>query len=363
MNQKITAAQLIPENIFLYHKDINQAIFQVEIDPIDFCNHNCYWCFTKKFRKDKKIKINNLKYYIDQFIIKGGKSIVFSGGGEPLLYKEIYNNSQSFDNKSIAKYLIDRNIWLGVITNGVLIDRLFSSDFDIKKLSFIRISLDADDAIKHSARHRIIEKDFSRIINNISSIITLRGNSYTPAIGISFVVDSIKEMNVSRNEISKINTLAKDLKVDFVQFKHIQTKLEEKANNSMKIVHAHCLELSWGEVEFWVQEYKSSNYNHACLIAQYIQSIGSNNKKFPCCHLFGRTEFLDQETFTPIGKIIYNCDSNTCRYNELNDLLYKIKLGDIDNHIAILNDSLKTYGFHPYRLCPTAPNIIKPFHS
>ena len=86
---KISANQLIPENIFLHNLSLNN-LKQVEIDPIDFCNHNCSWCFTKDFREDKRIDLKSLKNYIDEFILNKGKSIVFSGGGEPLLYKELY---------------------------------------------------------------------------------------------------------------------------------------------------------------------------------------------------------------------------------------------------------------------------------
>ncbi len=360
---KISASQLIPENLLLYDFEDRPQIFQVELDPIDYCNHNCEWCFTADFRHDKRIPLADLKNYLAAFCDSGGKSVVFSGGGEPLLYREIYSASNEFDNKSICKYLIEKGVSIGIITNGYLLSNLLKSDFSITDLAFVRVSLDATNDASHAKLHNTSKADYSKIINNIQTLLKLRGNLFTPAIGISYVVDSFNNINFSKGKIEDINKLACSLNVDFVQFKHIHTTEKERATANMNTVHFHCIEMNWNDTEFWVQSYDSANSALQCLISQYIQSVGNQSKKFPCCHLFGRTEFLEQDTFLPKGKIITNCDNKVCRYNEMNKILLNSFIEKKEAHRQVLETSLSQVGFHPYRYCPTAPNILQPFKS
>ncbi len=360
---RISAGQIIPENLLLYEPEKRTAIFQVEIDPIDYCNHKCQWCFTFDFRHDKKIPPADLRRYLNSFYDSGGKSVVFSGGGEPLLYKEIYSQCDIFDKKSICNFLIEKSIYIGIITNGLLLSKLFLSDFNIIDLSFIRISLDATDEVAHAKLHQTVNTDFNRIITSIQKLIEIRGGAHTPAIGISFIVDSFNGINSDMKQIAKINELACKLKVDFVQFKHIHTVQKEIAISSMQTVHTHCGKLDWSDVEYWVQTYDSANDSKSCLISQYIQSIGSDSKRFPCCHLFGKEEFLDQTDFLPQGKTITNCNNKVCRYNEMNQILLNDVVSNYKVYKSVLEKSLQEFGFHPFRYCPTAPTILKPFKS
>ncbi|HEY5589560.1 MAG TPA: radical SAM protein [Paludibacter sp.] len=363
MIKKVSASQLIPENLLLYDLDKENHILQVEIDPIDFCNHNCGWCFTAELRHKQKISLKKLRSYLTSFCDLGGKSVVFSGGGEPLLYREIYSVSEEFDTKSICKFLIDKGIAVGIITNGYLLDKLFNSDFIVTDLSFVRVSLDATNEVSHSELHNTSKSDYTKIINNIKTILNYRANNFTPAIGLSYVVDGINNINFSRDQIELINKLACSLSVDFVQFKHIHTSEKESAIANMNIVHSYCVNLNWAITEFWVQSFDSANTTLKCLISQYIQSVGNQSKKFPCCHLFGRTEFLDQDTFLPKGKIITNCDNKVCRYNEMNKILLDDFIHKKETHKQVLEASLSKDGFHPFRYCPTAPNILQPYKS
>jgi len=356
---KISAAQIIPENIYLYNQDNKPHLYQVEIDPIDFCNHNCNWCFTADFRKDKRLSLPHLKTYLESFISAGGKSVVFSGGGEPLLYKEIYTKTAIFNDKSICRYLIENSIHVGIITNGVLLDNLMDSDFDMRDLSFIRVSLDATNEIEHSILHDTTITGFDVIIKGINRAIVNRADSYTPAIGISFIVDKLNNINYNYSQIANINKLSCELDVDFVQFKHIHTENKNFALENMQSIHSHCIKLDWKNTEFWVQVYDSANTHEICRVSQYIQSIGANSKRYPCCHLFGRTEFLDQNTFHPEGKVVHGCQNKVCRYTEINTLLNGSNLSGMDT----LKKSLEQDGFHPFRYCPTSPTILKPYQT
>lgn len=356
----VSASQIIPENIFL-HNLIDNNIVQLEIDPIDFCNHNCKWCFTSNFRDDRKLPLDSLKNYLDLFISNSGKAVAFSGGGEPLLYKEIYTPNPIFGN-SVLQYLISHNIHVGIITNGMLLNKLLSSDFCINDLAFIRVSLDATNSKTHAILHETTIGDFDNIIQNLKDIISKRGQSFTPAIGISFVVDPTAEINFGITQIELINKLAVELSIDFVQFKHIHTSETHTAQKCMLQLHSDCQNFNWKNTEFWVQTYADAKSYKVCNISQHIQAIGQDSKKFPCCHNFGRYDFLNQNKFAPIGEKVINCQSIVCRYNEVNNLL-SLNSADKSEQYTKLYKSIEQFGFHPYRLFPSAPQIITPYKS
>jgi len=354
---QVSYNQIIPENILLADMERTPYIYQVGLNPSDNCNHKCPWCYTQNRRNDKSIQLNKLYGYFSKFIKFGGKSVVMTGGGEPLLYKELYQPTKEFENSSITKYLINNSIWVGLITNGELLDKFINADFDIKKLMIIRVSLDATNKKEHSLRHQCDETSFNKICDSIYKSVCLRGNSKTPAIGISFVISCKDDINNTLHDITEICNLAKLLKVDFVQFKHLNTKNMNEAYNDLENIHRYCMKNMWNDIEFWVQKYKSV-LNQKCLVTQYLQEIGKNNNRFPCCYNYGETRYFNQADFSPNGRIIENCNTSTCRFNEINTILNSENKWKYEK---VLINSLKKFGFHPYRFTPTAPEVFLPF--
>jgi len=151
-----------------------------------------------------------------------------TGGGEPLIYRGLFRPTKQFGNRSITKYLIDNSIWVGLITNGELLDKFINADFDLKKLMIIRVSLDATNKKNHSLRHRCDESHFNKICDSIYKTVCLRGNAKTPAIGISFVISCKDDVNNTLHDITEICNLAKMLKVDFVQYNYLSKNHQEQ---------------------------------------------------------------------------------------------------------------------------------------
>lgn len=353
-NCKLSANQIIPENIFLH--DIEEiSIKSLEVDPIDFCNHACYWCFTAKSRSKNVISTKNLKDYLTRFVESGGKSVHFSGGGEPLLFKPLYEPTQHFPN-NILNYCFENDLATGIITNGVLLDRILNKT-EITKLSFLRISLDAYNSENYSFYHKCKESDFKAVLNNIS-MIRAKTNSCNTSIGISFIVDYKTEINNSLKDIEEISKIAKSLNVDFVQFKHLHTTKNVLADGQMKKIHKYCMENDWGNIEYWVHRYNVPNPKGVCKITNYIQAIGAKGEKYPCCHLFGNNTFINQEKFIPTPITVHNCPSKVCRYRSINDLLTD---NGYDSSKNTLKTSIEKNGHNSFRFFPTSPNIYRPF--
>ncbi|MDO6428904.1 radical SAM protein [Thalassotalea sp. 1_MG-2023] len=358
---KFSAHQIIPENVLLTGFINNPGIKQIEISPTDACNQNCQWCFTVSARESKeKMSLVQLKKILDDFHLQGGISIVISGGGEPLLYSGLITANNIFGDKSILEYCFNFGFTVGLITNGVYLDKLVKA-IDIKKLAFLRVSIDTLNEDDYYSLHGAKKEHFQTVIKNITIASNQRLGSHTPALGLSFIVDTESNLNSNNDSIIAINTFVKKLNIDFVQFKHLHTTNIELAQKSLLKVHYFARQLEWLNTEFWVQEYHSPKPHEVCYVTKIIQSFGNKDKVFPCCHLFGNTNYIEQKGQLKTEVVIKNCPSKVCRYVSINNLLTEVESGvSVDKAINTLKQSIEEHGFHPYRYFPTAPDLIFP---
>ena len=369
-SRQISERQIIPENILLpgcLLEGQHGPAF-VEILPIDICNHACDWCFTAASRSVRFIQPNQLRARLEHFISVGGKSVLFSGGGEPLLYKPLIRSNSEFDGKTVIEWLSDRNIIIGLITNGVYLDRFIEahSGYLSKTMAFIRISLDACTAADYSLCHQANQNDFGLAIDSIKAAVSCRDKlNNTPAIGVSFVVDGNSGLNAQPEAIDAIQKLATDLEVDYVQLKHAHTNNEHAADALMLKISKWIATVFPQRPEFWIHRYQSSRASQKCYLPLTSQVLRADGARSPCCHLQG-ISVPEQESaygFSPF--MVHNCTSNACRFVSMNRLLDKMFKYPTDyiNALYRLKHSLMQDGFHPYRLFPSAPDLVAAPHN
>lgn len=366
---RISASQIIPQNVLLLipvGSSSLPAVKSIEITPIDACNHDCGWCFTRDARSSRKISTTALKAYLDEFIVGGGRSVTFSGGGEPLLFKPLLDEVAVFDDRSLLEYCLDRRLAVGLITNGRGLRQMcLKLGQRITELAFVRISLDATNQVDHSKLHKTNVGDFKHILCGIEELAAIRGShSTTPAIGISFVVDSIARINFEACSITEIARLASRLGVDFAQLKHVHLNRAETAHAAMQIAHLRCQEASaWGKSEYWVHHYLQPRPTIVCLVPTVGQLIDAGGQRFPCCHLQSDDSFFEKENIAPIGTVVRGCKSSVCRYVSVNEVLTAVAKGihAEASHRHILRESILRDGYHPYRLFPSAPDLFSPW--
>ena len=193
----------------------------------DLCNQNCHFC---TFRMENSItnklfsgldKKGNITYNPARFLDRekcleiindasemGVKSVEFTGGGEPTVHP---------DHVEIFQSVIENNMDLGLITNGVISRPGFEEI--MMKSSWIRFSLDAGEKESYSAVRQVPKSTFNSVLNNIESLVKKRDNEKSNiTIGVSFIVTDQNYL-----EVYKGAKIASDLGVDYFRVGYYRT--------------------------------------------------------------------------------------------------------------------------------------------
>ena len=129
MKEDYTAASTFPSKL-LHNKVIeNGKIIPIHLQliPTNRCNQTCSFCSCSDRRKDLELSLDKMKGIINTASQLGTKAITITGGGEPLMHKDL---------NEIIKYASELDIECGLTTNGYLLDRLEKHD----NLTWCRIS-------------------------------------------------------------------------------------------------------------------------------------------------------------------------------------------------------------------------------
>lgn len=90
------------------------------------CNLNCSFCYVGNRDRSDSLKLEDIKRFVE---ITKPKSVEISGG-EPCLYEDLV---------PLIDFLYEKNIEIGMFSNGVLINNIPNKT--LKKLTWLRISI------------------------------------------------------------------------------------------------------------------------------------------------------------------------------------------------------------------------------
>jgi organic radical activating enzyme len=130
-----TAANSIPVKIFknrMLVDDLNDGYIppiHVQLIPTNKCNLNCSFCSCKKRNKTEELTLKQIETLCRDLKKMGCEAATITGGGEPLMHKDI---------SGILQCLSDYDIKIGLVTNGFLLDKL--NTWDLKNVTWCRIS-------------------------------------------------------------------------------------------------------------------------------------------------------------------------------------------------------------------------------
>lgn len=182
--------------------DVTSPIY-VRIKPINLCNHGCFFCvYSTGFRKtdggDEEHIISGMhedmneadviptaKMYeiIDDLASIGTKAITFSGGGEPLMHKDIV---------PIMQRTLDAGIDLSIITNGQNLVKERAAVLAHAK--WVRVSMDYTTPEQMKRFRNVSEKSFASVIKNIEGFSKIKNSDCDLAVNYIVHKDNYKNL-------------------------------------------------------------------------------------------------------------------------------------------------------------------------
>ena len=324
-------------NLWLNNK--NPAPINFELDLTNVCNHKCKECVCDYFQSGDKSQLSKdlAINVIKQLSQAGAKSVVFTGGGEPLCHPDVLN---------IVYYAKTCGLGIGFITNGELLN-IRTSELLIDTCSWVRISLDAATPEVYKKIHGREVTSFEKVLKNIKELtgVAKRDKVSDCTTGIAFLTTEYSYL-----DMGKAALLGKELGVDYLQFRpmqlHINGKFEYDRSDISGLID-ECLSLSGDgyEVLFSKHKYdmmKEENYGRdydVCHGQQFATVVAADGKMYVCCHLRGHGKYcigdLNKNSFQHIWnsdrrkQVVDSIDFNDCiplcRCNTFNQILWKIK--------------------------------------
>lgn len=182
----------------------------VELDPTEICNLACRGCISEdvlhtgnSFSEDRLLRIGEELYDSDI------KAVILIGGGEPLCNYAVV---------SFMTYLGERDVQIGITTNGTLIDKYI--EIISQYASWTRVSMDAatEETFGQLRPTKNGKSLFNKIIDNMSKLAKEKKGK----LGYSFLIRTEADgfsIKTNIDEIYPAAKLAKEIGCDYFELK------------------------------------------------------------------------------------------------------------------------------------------------
>jgi MoaA/NifB/PqqE/SkfB family radical SAM enzyme len=177
------------------------APIYVRIKPINLCNHGCFFCvYSTGFRvKDggevehihsgmhesmrEEDVIPTVKIYeiLEDLSSMGTKAVTFSGGGEPLMHKDIVQ---------IMQRTLALGLDLSIITNGQNLVK--ERAIVLRDAKWVRISMDYSNGEQMKRFRNVPEKSFDSVLKNIKDFAAIKNRDCDLAVNYIIHKDNYK---------------------------------------------------------------------------------------------------------------------------------------------------------------------------
>ena len=249
MNKKAsyTAAGTFPMKLVGSGFNRNGKIrpFHVQLNPTNLCNLNCSFCSCSNRDKALSIDFDKLKDIMGKFIAMGCRAVTITGGGEPLLYKEI---------NDVIHFLYSRGVRSGLVTNGTKLENLKTEE-----LTWVRVSA-SDSREFDSDALRAAVKRMPDIDWSLSYVLSEKPN-------IQNIMKTVELANIFN--FTHVRIVSDLLNLKNVSMIEVMKHIEASQINDNKIIYQERKEFTPGRKDCWISLLKPV--------------VGADGKIYPCC--------------------------------------------------------------------------------
>lgn len=323
-----SSANTFPMKILLNPEIINSALefnklpsIHLQLNPTNKCNFNCPICSCSERERYKELNMKDIDKIIRVGKRFGLKSITITGGGEPLIHPNINEMIKLFSKK---------NIEVGLVTNGSLIERLST----LKYITWVRIS--STDYLK---------EQFKRANSTVNKFLFILRKEAEVYNDVDWSFSHVVSENPDYHLIRKLVDFANEN--GFTHFRLVNDifkadKLKgvmDKVRNYLKYSHS---KIDDSLVNYQDRSEWTTGYN-PCYISILKPVIGADRYIYPCCGTQYALEkpSRDYEKLMRMGDIDTLEDVLSNQWFFDGSICYKCYYGNYNRVLGVLMNGLK----------------------
>jgi len=179
--------------------------YHVEIHPTDRCTTRCFFCSTRWRREKAELDLETIARFGREMKEAGTRSILLSGGGEPLAHRQA---------EAVLETLAATSIPLcNLTTNGVGLTAPVRRLLGDLQCGQVIISLNCADEAAYVEMMKVGSRVFHRVLDHARALVEERGRRRRPRLVLQFLV-------YRRNfrSIPAMYARARELKADGILF-------------------------------------------------------------------------------------------------------------------------------------------------
>jgi len=256
--ESYTAASAFPVKMF-FNKELMKSLtdrkvippIHVQLNPTNRCNLNCPFCSCSARDKAIEMPFEKIMDVMQKFKELGCKSVTITGGGEPLMHENI---------NAIIWTLWMLNIEIGLVTNGVLLNKLATKSLNM--LHWCRVSLgdhrkfeEIEDPLEKAVKRGKTDWAFSYVVGEEPNIPLIQK-----------MVEFANEHDFTHVRLVNDIFIADKLKD---QMKAIKIVLKKLGVDDSKVIYQDRGTWTKGTEKCWISLLKPV--------------VGADGKLYPCC--------------------------------------------------------------------------------
>jgi len=255
------------------------APIYIKIKPTNRCCHNCFFCiynysFSKMHETTDRIDeipIKKMLEILDDLKEIGVKAITYSGGGEPLIHKNI---------TEILDKTLETGIDLSLLTNGQFITEKIAKR--LVKSKWVRISIDYFSHQSFVESNRGNVKMFDSLVDNIKAFTSM---DRICEVGVNYIITK----NNYKNLINSAEFLM-SLGVDNIRYSPVWTpdfynyhkSIEEEVLKALKQIRNQYSNSMIIYDSYKIKEDAIKRKYNKCYFMQIVPVIGADLKIYNC---------------------------------------------------------------------------------